>query len=330
MKTGKAVHHLFKEFFAHDFVACYVGQTDQESPFILDLCAGKYSYSLMSPDLPAWTAFLLPATVALLVLLFAVERIWPKAPAPPEIGRRFGGWRRLMRNGGLWAVNAGLISPFIVLPVSFAASAFALSLDGHWRPDLIPLAHDSGWGLLFDLLLLDLWIYWWHRANHSLPFLWRFHEVHHLDRMLDTTSSVRFHFVELLLSALVRVPVIVIFAVDPLSIFVFSLLVLAAAGFQHSNIRLPDGLERALSRLIITPSIHWVHHHRVRPDTDSNYGTVLSVWDRLFGSRSATERTPEMEIGTEGREEKNLTALLIDPLGLSISRSQRSAPAETE
>ena len=168
-------------------------------------------------------------------------------------------------------------------------------------------------GLAFDLFILDLWIYWWHRANHVVPLLWRFHVVHHLDEFLDATSALRFHAGEVLLSA-----------------------IRAGGGdlcpgysvgercdlrdadrnftmFHHSNVRLPSRLERLLSLLIVTPSIHWVHHHAIRRDTDSNYATVLSVWDRVFASRSSTSRTPDMPIGVESRHDLPFFQLLVRP-----------------
>jgi sterol desaturase/sphingolipid hydroxylase (fatty acid hydroxylase superfamily) len=97
------------------------------------------------------------------------------------------------------------------------------------------------------------------------------------------------------------------------SILAFETLVLISAIFHHSNLRLPPALEKALSFVVVTPSIHWVHHHAVRADTDSNYSTVLSLWDRLFASRSRTPRTPTMPIGVEGRREENLGGLLMLP-----------------
>ena len=84
--------------------------------------------------------------------------------------------------------------------------------------------------------------------------------------------------------------------------------------FQHSNLRIPRVLEKALSLIVVTPSIHWVHHHAVRADTDSNYANILSVWDRLFGSRSSTLRTPDMKIGVEHRPERTLFGLIRRPL----------------
>ena len=196
-------------------------------------------------------------------------------------------------------------SPLIVIPITAFASSHMLG----WRP-----LFWSGWqGVVIDLLLLDVWIYWWHRINHIVPFFWRFHEVHHLDEMLDTTSALRFHFGEVLFSSLVRAVLIFILAMPLSSVIVFEALVLVSALFHHSNLRLPANVERAISYVIVTPSIHWVHHHALRRDTDANYATVLSVWDRLFGSNNPTPRMRDMVIGVEGRTERNLVGLILKP-----------------
>jgi len=245
--------------------------------------------------------------VGWILAFFALERLRPAVPFPAPDGPF--SWRRVARNAGLWII-AMLVSISVVLPVS----AWASSITLYERPDIW-----SGTpGLILDIILLDFWIYWWHRANHELAFLWRFHAVHHLDHFLDTSSSLRFHFGELFLSALVRAPVIILLEVPLSSILIFETLVLLSASFHHSNIRLPSGFERGLSRLIVTPSIHWVHHHAIRRDTDSNYCTILSVWDRLFRTNSPTRRTAEMPIGVENCDEQPLFTLLARPF--------RSAP----
>ncbi len=214
------------------------------------------------------------------------------------------GFDRVIKNFSLATLNA-ILSPLIVIPVSVLAARWALD----WRPEWW-----SGWtGLALDLLLLDIWIYWWHRANHVVPMLWRFHEVHHLDETLDASSALRFHFGEVLLSSLVRAGMIFLLDVPLASIVVFETCVALAAIFHHSNVRLPPAFECALSRVIITPSIHWVHHHAKRADTDSNYATVLSLWDRLFGSSSKTARTAEMPVGVEGKRDEGLIALIVRP-----------------
>src|SRR5690606_6817913 len=122
-----------------------------------------------------------------------------------------------------------------------------------------------------------------------------------------------FHFGEVLLSALVRAPFILILAIPLTSVLIFEIVVALAAIFHHSNVRLAPVVEKWLSAVIITPGIHWVHHHAIRADTDSNYGTILSCWDRVFASRSATQRTPEMVLGVEGQRENKVLKLLMLP-----------------
>lgn len=243
-----------------------------------------------------------------LALLFVLERLRPLAldrlrhPPPPDEGRW--GWRRLARNAGLWAVNT-VMSPLIVLPITGLAAELSPIERPAWLLD---------WpGLIIDILLLDIAIYWWHRLNHVFQPLWRFHEIHHLDERLDTTSAVRFHFVEVFLSACARAVPVFLLGIPFGHVVIFELVVLLAALFQHSNIALPPRLERALSRVIITPSIHWIHHHALRADTDSNYGLFLSFWDPLFGTRSKSVRDPGMRIGVEGMRDLPLVKLWLKP-----------------
>ena len=255
----------------------------------------------MEPTVAAFVGYKTVLVLVWLGLFFAAERLSPAVR--PERGW-FGDWPRLVRNLIVWATIV-ILSALVVVPATTLASDIAL-----WdRP-----AWWSGFpGLIADLVILDFWIFWWHRANHEVPVLWRFHEVHHLDRMLDVTTALRFHWGELLLSAAVRAAVMLTLAVPLASILVFEVLIQFATVFHHSNLRLPRRLESVLSRIVITPSIHWVHHHAVKRDTNSNYGTVLSVWDRLFRTRSPTRRTPELEIGVEHRSEQPWWRLLIMP-----------------
>ena len=118
----------------------------------------------------------------------------------------------------------------------------------------------------------------------------------------------------MVLSALVRGALIVVFDLPLASVLLFEGIVLASAIFHHSDAKLPSGLEASLARVIITPSIHWVHHHAIREDTDSNYGTLFSFWDRLFRSSSLTKRWAEMPIGVQGLRDRPLIRLITTPL----------------
>jgi sterol desaturase/sphingolipid hydroxylase (fatty acid hydroxylase superfamily) len=251
-------------------------------------------------DIPTWTVIAKGgAVLAWFALFFVAERLAPAAkPMVPT------GLPRLARNAALWLLNT-LLSPLAVLPLTAWAVAHRLYVRPEWWAGLSALA--------FDMLLLDLLIYWWHRANHEWRLLWRFHEVHHLDRFLDSTTAIRFHFGEVLLSAGARAAVVLLLGFPFVSVVLFEALLLCATIFHHSNLRLPAGIERALSLVIITPGIHWVHHRAVRADTDSNYGTLFSFWDRIFRTRSPTRRTPTMVIGVEGEDERALPALLARP-----------------
>jgi sterol desaturase/sphingolipid hydroxylase (fatty acid hydroxylase superfamily) len=235
---------------------------------------------------------------AVFVSFFILERAAP-------VAKSIGGWRRVGRNLGVAALNF-VASPLLVIPVTAFAASHA--------PDLRPDVWSGVPGLIFDLLILDCWIYWWHRINHQVPFLWRWHEVHHLDDTLDSSSAVRFHVGEVILSSLVRAVVIFLLGFPLQSVIIFEVLVTTASIFQHSNLKLPANVERALSLLIVTPSIHWIHHHALRRDTDSNYSNALSVWDRIFGTSSKTLRTADLLIGLDGQHDVPLPKLLVRPL----------------
>lgn len=232
---------------------------------------------------------------AVFIGLFVAERLRPAAAR--------GDLSRLARNGVLWLLLIAL-SRAIVLPLTDYASGHPL-----WR-------RPEAWGapaLIADFLILDLWTYWLHRAYHEVPVMRRFHRVHHMDGHLDTTSAVRFHPGEAAISALFRLAPIIFLSVPFEHVLIFETALLAASYFHHSNIRLPAGLEKALSLVIVTPSIHWVHHHAIPEDTNSNYAAILSLWDPVFRTRSPTRRTADMKIGLQGVEDKSLPGLLLAP-----------------
>lgn len=247
------------------------------------------------------------AAGAVFLVLFSAERLVSAAPPPKSQAR-------LVRNLGLWAIVL-VASPLIVAPIT-ALGANAILWE---RPEGLTSGLGGAAMLAADIVLLDLWAYGLHRAYHEVPVLSRLHRVHHLDEFLDTTSAFRFHLGEVVLSAAVRLIPIALLAVPLTHVIVFETLMLSAAIFHHSNVRLPRKLESGLSRIMVTPSIHWVHHHAVTADTNSNYAAIFSFWDRLFASRSQTSRTPELKIGLEGTEDKPFLALLLTPFMKSES-----------
>ena len=132
------------------------------------------------------------------------------------------------------------------------------------------------------VLLLDAWTYLWHRLNHALPFLWRFHRWHHADRAMDVTTASRFHTGEIVLSSVLRVPVLLLVGCRIDELALYELLLFAVVQFHHANIGLPEWLDRPLRAVIVTPSMHKVHHSIIRAECDSNYSSLFSWWDRIF------------------------------------------------
>jgi len=133
---------------------------------------------------------------------------------------------------------------------------------------------------IFFIIFLDFLIYIWHRLNHRIHFFWRFHKAHHSDDALSTISALRFHIGELLLSIIFKSLIIIVFAI-PVEVVLFSeFLITIFAMFHHSNFKFK--FEKYLSKIIIVPHLHYVHHSRIRSEHDTNYGVIFSIWDKLF------------------------------------------------
>ena len=211
---------------------------------------------------------------------------------------------RIFKNIFFWLVNIG-ITPIIILPITLYATQF--ELHGLLKFENIIFS------FLFHLIIIDLFLYWWHRLNHQIPFLWRFHHVHHLDETLDISSGVRFHFGEVILSALIRSIIIITFNISLINLLLIEAIILLSSIFHHSNINLPSKLEKFLSSFVVTPSIHWVHHHKRQSETDANYSTIFSWWDKIFNSKSSFKRKIKMPIGVEGDQEQSLVQLILRP-----------------
>ncbi len=155
---------------------------------------------------------------------------------------------------------------------------------------------DKGWGLLNSLpvptwaaillsvVTLDLAIYLQHVMFHAVPALWRLHRMHHADLDFDVTTGSRFHPIEILLSMGVKFTVIVALGVPALAVLMFEVLLNATAMFNHSNVRLPERIDRILRWVVVTPDMHRVHHSVLPREASSNFGFNVPWWDRLLGT----------------------------------------------
>jgi sterol desaturase/sphingolipid hydroxylase (fatty acid hydroxylase superfamily) len=149
------------------------------------------------------------------------------------------------------------------------------------------------------LFLLDAIIYAQHWAMHRFAILWRLHRVHHTDRDVDVTTSLRFHPGEIALSMGLKMAAVIALGVPPEAVVVFEVVLNAMAMFNHANWKLPASVDRVLRAIVVTPDMHRIHHSLKRNETDSNYGFNLSLWDRLFGTYRAAASAPNFPLGLE-------------------------------
>src|SRR5215207_3711671 len=168
------------------------------------------------------------------------------------------------------------------------------------------------------VVLLDYTLYLWHVLTHRVPWLWRFHVVHHIDLDLDATTALRFHFAELVVSVPWRAAQILALGVSPLALSVWQTLLMLSILFHHSNVRLPAGLERGLNLFVVTPRMHGIHHSTVKEETNSNWSSGLTLWDRLHGTLRLDVPQVGIDIGVpayRGPREVGLAAMLALPFG---------------
>lgn len=215
--------------------------------------------------------------LSVLLLMLILEAVFPRK-------------QRVLARGSRWLTNLALVViDSIALRLLVPVAALSVAAD----------VTQQGWGLLswlelpvwlkcvIAIALLDMFIYWQHVASHRFAILWRFHKIHHADRDIDTSTGVRFHPIEIVLSMLYKFVCIAIIGAPVIAVFLFEIILNASAMFNHSNVRLPIKLDHYLRYFLVTPDFHRVHHSVVQKETNSNYGFFLPVWDRLFGSYTA-------------------------------------------
>lgn len=243
--------------------------------------------------------------LATLALLLLVQRLWP--------ARGDGRWgMRQLTNATLVVIDT------LVLRLAFPLLAVALAVKVHGGGLYGWLDWPAWLEITTAVIFLDIAIYWQHRLMHVVPILWRMHRVHHADTAFDVTTGVRFHPLETTLSMGIKLGLVWLLAPHPAAVLIFEVLLSAGSLFTHADFRFPPTLDRRLRWLIVTPSMHRIHHSTWRPETDSNYGFHLSIWDRIFDSYTPAPREDElrMPIGLErfrSGHEQTLVSLLLNP-----------------
>jgi len=185
--------------------------------------------------------------------------------------------------------------------------------------------------LAVAVLLFDVWMYFWHRLNHRVPLLWCFHRVHHSDPKMDVTTANRFHIGEIVVSSVLRAPVIGLLGLQLWELALYEAAMFTVVQLHHANIALPAWLDRGLRGVIVTPFMHKVHHSRWQPETDSNYSSLFSFWDRLFGTFRMREDPYTLRLGLDEfnrPEDHTLAGMLTTPLK-RVQRAAGEAPAPT-
>jgi len=190
---------------------------------------------------------------------------------------KFKRWRANLTIVALNPISVALIFP--LLPIGLAL-----------------LASEQNWGLLnqfvvpswlkivIGFLILDFTVYTQHVLHHALPALWRLHMVHHADLDFDLTTGLRFHPIEIVISMAIKLAAVAALGAPPVAVLIFEVALNATSMFNHSNIRIPPTVDKALRLLLVTPDMHRVHHSVIIRETNSNFGFNLPWWDRLFST----------------------------------------------
>ncbi|MBL4631894.1 MAG: sterol desaturase family protein [Paraglaciecola sp.] len=201
-------------------------------------------------------------------------------------------WRRpnrhsVVKKSQRWASNftlvlLGALVARLIVPTGLATVAIWAQQNniGLWNQ----LDCSLFCSVLLSVVLFDCAIYWQHRLFHRVPILWRLHKVHHADPHLDASTGLRFHPIEIALSIVIKILIVLLLGAPLMAILIFEVLLNATSMFNHTNIKLPNKIERPLRKIMVTQAMHRIHHSQVVCETDSNFGFNLSIWDRLFAS----------------------------------------------
>jgi len=249
---------------------------------------------------------LLVSTI-IIVSMFVLEGVYPL----------FRGRTKHLQHTGInvgFGIGNGLISKafFGILTIQVVQWS-SMSSTGIIR--LVSMNHFTKG--LFGFLLFDLWMYWWHRLNHEIHFLWRFHRMHHTDLEMDASTALRFHPGEKIFSDIIRLAVIPVLGLELLAFAIYRVVMSPIILFHHSNIALPEKFDRILRAVIVTPNMHRVHHSIIREETDSNYGSVFSFWDRILGTYKRRDDTDAIIYGLNtmrGTWWQSVAGMLLTPL----------------
>ncbi len=236
--------------------------------------------------------------------IFALMAVWEViAPRRPLMASRVSRWPTNLSIVVLNTITARLLFS------TTAVGAAVLAQQNQWG--VLNLVVWPKWvTVVATLVAMDFVLYLQHVVFHAVPALWRLHMMHHADLEVDVTTGARFHPVEIVLSMLIKLAAIALTGAPPVAVLTFEVVLNATSMFNHSNIRMPETLDRFLRWIVVTPDMHRIHHSVVRDETNSNFGFSLPWWDRLLGTYrpDPAKSQIEMALGLEQfRDPRELT-----------------------
>ncbi|GBF56796.1 hypothetical protein PbB2_00453 [Candidatus Phycosocius bacilliformis] len=247
----------------------------------------------------------LALTLGLLALFAILEWMVPARDSRLSVPR-------LARHGVLALIGSGL-SRLALAGGLASVATFSQDLDFgllNW------FGLQGFWAVVLCFVLLDFSVWFQHLLTHKIPILWRLHRVHHGDVVMDVTTALRFHPLEILGSLFYKAAIVCLLGAPPEVVFAFELVLGASALFTHANIAIPPAIDRVLRLVIVTPAVHLIHHSPNPSETDSNYGFNFSIWDRIFGTYRAPSPKGAQAIGLgdwRGPQDETLKAMVINP-----------------
>ena len=252
-----------------------------------------------------------------LVLFLLLSWLFPKRTMSPVEGRLFHN------------LAMGMINPLVLKGLfSWGLVEWAIftSEKGYGLLNNLPISKLLA--IFIVIFVFDGIIYWQHRLTHRIPILWRLHRVHHTDIAFDTSTALRFHFVEIILSFFIKAFFVFLIGGPPEAIFFFEIILNFSAMFNHSNLYIPTSVDSVLRKVLVTPDFHRVHHSPKREETDSNYGFFLTIWDVFFNSYTDQPSAGhlDMAIGLDefrDRQEQTFWSLLVQPLRSSQGSGEK-------
>lgn len=213
--------------------------------------------------------------LSILIILIMAEILFPKKK---RIHNRKDRW---ITNGLITLINTASVN---IVHIAIPLIAIVAAIDvSNGKMGLFNIINFPIWiEIILTVIILDLIIWGQHFLSHKIPFVWRFHRMHHTDRDLDVTTAVRFHPFEIIFSMFIKITSIYILGASAIAVIIFEIMLNGMAMFNHANLRIPFRIENILRKFIVTPDLHRIHHSIYIDEHNKNFGFSLSIWDKIF------------------------------------------------